>query len=366
VREPLPAPPLLARIDEINPRWIDQVLARSGLHVPAVTSIQVEPVGHGTASTVVRLTLSYAGDPGSAPPTLIAKFPKVSPTGEAPDAQLLGYEREVLAYRFFGVTQSCRLPKCYFADIRADGVFNLILEELSANCWPGNQITGCSIEEAGAVVDSLAGLHAAYCDAPGLQDLRWPKRRRHLADQSSRLFTRGATVMRERYIDQLGATALATIDDVAPLVGPWSATTSTPETLIHTDARVDNIIFEQTPQGIRACLIDLQSMAIGASAHDLAYFLSGSLEPEDRAKCERELVSTHAAILIAAGAKMDGATAWERYRQHAIAGLIATVSAAAILPSSPAIDRLLVALARRNCASVQELDGIEAARSYIN
>ena len=359
------APPLLAHIDEISPRWIDQVFAHAGLHAPLVASLQIEPFGQGTASTVARLTLLYAGDPRHAPRTLIAKFPKITATGAAPDAQLLGYEREVMAYRFFQSTPAFRLPKCYFADIRADGVFNLILEELCDDCWPGNQITGCSIAEARAVVDTLAQLHAAYCDTPELHALSWPKRRRQLADQSARLFAAGAAVIRERNRGELGAAALATIDGVAPLVGPWSATTSTPETLIHTDARVDNIIFERTPRGINACLIDLQSMAIGAPAHDLAYFLSGSLEPAERAQCERELVAKHAAVLIAAGAKLDPAMAWERYRQHAIAGLVATVCAAAILPNSPAIDRLLVTLARRNCAAVQELDGIEAARAYL-
>jgi aminoglycoside phosphotransferase (APT) family kinase protein len=178
------------------------------------------------------------------------------------------------------------------------------------------------------------------------------------------MFARGAIVMRERYADQLGAAALATIDQVAPLVGPWSAATSAVERLIHTDARVDNIIFKRTALGVEACLIDLQSMAIGDPAYDVAYFLSGSLDPADRAACERRLVEAHAAALPA-GAISSAISAWENYRQYAIAGMVATVSAASMLPQSPPIDRLLVALARRNCAAVQELGGVEAAQRRI-
>lgn len=364
MNQPLPAPVVLEKLEAINPSWIDQVLEQAGLRAPRVASLLVEPVGHGTASTVARLSLTYVDPTAAAPRTLIAKFPKASVNGEAPDAVLLGYEREVAAYRFFGLTPPCRMPKCYFASIRADGVFNLILEELSEACWPGDQITGCSIVEAGAVVQTLAALHGAY-DPATVADLSWPKRRKDLADQSARMFARGAIVMRERYADQLGDAALTTIDHVAPLVGPWSAVTSPVERLIHTDARVDNVIFEQAPSGIRACLIDLQSMAIGDPAYDIAYFLSGSLEPADRAACERALVETHAATLRESGIVANTAAAWESYRQHAIAGMVATVSAAALLSSSPPIDRLLVALARRNCAAVQELDGIAAAQRRI-
>ena len=359
------SPGVLANSAALNPRWIDQVLQRAGVSAPAVTSLRVEPVGRGTASSVVRLALTYAGPAGDAPRTLIAKFPKPARNGEPPDAALLGYDREVAAYRFFGATPPCRMPTCYFAEIRADGVFTLILEELGDHCRPGDQITGCSIAEAGAVVNSLAALHGAYCNKPNLHDLSWPKRRQQLAAQSARLFARGALVMRERYAQMLGEAALTTIERAAPLVGPWSQLTSPNASLIHTDARVDNVIFEHTAQGIRACLIDLQSMAIGDPAYDIAYFLSGSLEPGDRAACERDLVATHAATLAAAGVSTSAITAWENYRQHAIAGLVATVSAAAILPASPAIDDLLTTLARRNCAAVQELAGIEAAQRRI-
>lgn len=362
--QPRPTPAVLEKVEAIEPSWIDQVLAQAGLHAPRVASLRVEPVGHGTASTVVRLSLAYADQSSTAPRTLIAKFPKASVNGEAPDAAVFGYEREVAAYRFFGPTPPCRMPKCYFAGIRADGVFNLILEELTDDCWPGDQVAGCSIAEAGAVVQTLAALHGAY-DPAVVADLSWPKRRKHLAEQSARMFARGAIVMRERYADQLGAEALTTIDLVAPLVGPWSAVTSAVECLIHTDARVDNVIFEKMPSGIRACLIDLQSMAIGDPAYDIAYFLSGSLEPADRAVCERELVESHTAALRESGVASNPTTAWENYRQHAIAGMIATVSAAALLAASPPIDRLLVALARRNCAAVQELDGIAAAQRRI-
>ncbi len=364
MNHPYPAPTVRENIAAIDPAWIDQVLSRAGVCASRVASLRAEPVGHGTASSVFRLSLAYTDEPSTAPRTLIAKLPKVSSSGEAPDAALLGYEREVAAYHFFGLKPPCRMPACYFAAIRTDGVFNLILEELDEGCWPGDQIAGCSIDEAGAAVRTLATLHGAY-DPVTLTGLTWPKRRQHFARQSAAMFARGAAIMRERYADELGGAALATIDGVAPLVGPWSAQTAALERLIHTAARDDKLIFEHAAGGLRACLIDLQTMAIGDPAYDVAYFLSGSLEPAERAACERDLIAQHADLLRSSGVEEAAVSAWDNYRRHAIAGMVATVNAASVLAPTPAIDRLLTTLARRNCAAVQELGGIEAAKDYL-
>jgi hypothetical protein len=193
---------------------------------------------------------------------------------------------------------------------------------------------------------------------------RWPRRRAENAVQSAALYARGVAVMQDRHAGALGAAAMAAIEGFATLVGPWSGVVAD-LCLIHADPRVDNIIFEHTPAGDRACVIDLQSIAVGDPAFDLAYFLTGSLSPQDRAACERRLVLDHAQALARAGADLGPEQAWESYRQNAVAGLMATVSAAGILAVERRADPLILALAERNCAAVLELDGLAAAQERV-
>ena len=144
--------------------------------------------------------------------------------------------------------------------MRDDGHFNLILEDLGAGFRPGDQIAGCSIAEAHAVAVELAGLN-------------WPRRRAAGASRSAGFYRQGALVMHARFADTLTP---------ADLVEPWTATVSATQSLIHSDPRVDNILFGTTPAGVAAWLIDLQQMAVGDPAYDLAYFLNSSLAPAER------------------------------------------------------------------------------------
>jgi hypothetical protein len=343
-------------IEAIDAAWL-----QSTLGVPDLTLGAVTPIGHGTSSEVMRLTFTRNGEAGS----LIAKAPRREPDNGRPNAAVLGYAREVEAYRFFGPGTPFRIPACPFAAHDGDGGFLLLLEDMSEGWRAGDQTAGCGIAEAKAVVAELAALHARYWKADALERLDWPRRRTTGAAQSAALYARGAAAMRARYVELLDADDLALIDSVIPLAAPWNAREPAPATLIHADPRVDNILFADTPGGTRACLVDLQSIGFWDPAFDIAYFLSGSLDPDLRRRCERHLVATHAAVMAQADPGYDPELAWARYRQHAICGLLGTVVAAALVRFSPHVDRLLVALAQRNCATVRDLDGIAAARDWI-
>jgi aminoglycoside phosphotransferase (APT) family kinase protein len=353
---------LVESLDAITPVWVNAMLMDARVAAPPVEALDIDPIGHGTTSSVARLTLRYTGEPGDAPDRLIAKIAR---PGGTTDGDLFGYEREVEAYRFMGGVPPCRLPRCYLAQYRADGRFTLILEDLTGTCRPGDQIAGCSIEEARAVARELAALHAATFDDPALTAARWPRRRATTARRSAALFAKGAMAMRERFGSSLGSDALTAIDAVLPLVERWSARAPTLSSLIHTDPRVDNILFGTAGGQTAAWLIDLQQMAMGNPAYDLAYFLTGSMAPDDRTACERELVALHADILASRQPGYDRDKAWAAYRAHSIAGLVATVSAASALPPGPAVDGILLTLASRNCAAVIALDGVNAIEAEL-
>lgn len=352
------APALLETVADIDAAWIGAVLGR------AVRSVRAEPVGHGTSSMVARLHLRHApGEDG--PASVIAKFAQARAERSTAAIVVAGFAREVAAYRHFGADTPFRIPHCHHAEIDGEGTFNLILEDLDAGCRPGDQIAGCSVPEARAVVHELAGLHGAWWRSPVLDTLDWPRRRESVAAQSAAVYARGAAKMRARFAGTLGPARLAVIEAALPLIEGWNATAPAAASLIHADARVDNMMFEDRAEGVRACLIDLQSIAVGDPANDLAYFLAGSLDPADRAACERDLVAAHAAQIRATGADYSDARAWDLYRGYAIAGMAGTVMAAGLVGDNAHNDRLLMTLATRNIAAVEALDGLTAAAARI-
>lgn len=346
----------LAGLDQA---WLQGVLARAGYDARDLHLLSARPVGVGNTSEVARLALG--GTLGGLPSTIIAKVPRLMPDGTSPPADLFGYDREVAAYRFFGRAPAFRIPRCFAAEQDA-GTFSLLLEELGAGCRPGDQVAGCSLADADAVVAELTAMHARYWRTAEIGELEWANRRWLHAVRTAGMFARGVAVMRSRYADHLDEAALALIEAADPLIRDWAATAPFAPTLIHADPRVDNVIFERNG---RACLIDLQSISIGDAAFDLAYFLTGSLDPPDREACERRLVRGHAAAVRVVDPAYDDETAWRRYRQFALSGLIATVSAAGLLGDRAHVPQI-AALARRNCAAVAALDGIAGARDRID
>jgi hypothetical protein len=273
------------------------------------------------------------------------------------------YACEIAAYRFFGDGAGFRHPKVYFAQSADHGAFNLVMEDLS-DWTPGDQISGCSIAEAEAVIRECTALHLRYWNDATLATLDWPRRMSAIASPFAQMFASGAGIMHANYGDALGAD-LDIIDQATPLVELFFSRPLSQSTLIHGDLRVDNILFQHKANAVEACLVDFQVAAIGDPLFDLAYFLSGSVQPADRRAHERRFVSEHTRALKATDASYDAEAAWDRYRAHSIVGLAATVVAAAVIGRNPYIDRLLVTLAQRNCAAIRDLDGIAQARRLI-
>lgn len=217
--------------------------------------------------------------------------------------------------------------------------------------------------EAEVVVQELGGLHAwgrQLGAAPA-----WAKSLATSAPVIGTFYRKGAEAARSHLSAQLDAGMLAVIDGAVPLVEPWLWAASHGDFVIHTDPRVDNFIFRKSGDGVEAYLLDFQQMAMGDPAFDLAYFLTGSIDPTGRPQRERDFVEMHLAVLRSAGVESDAEAAFDSYRQHAISGLVATIAAAGSLELTPQVSELIVALARRNCAAISELDGLEAAQRMI-
>ena len=350
------APPLLvAAPGEITADWMERALAAGGaVKAERVAMLMhVEPIGHGTTSTVAHVRVAYNSGHPTAPTTAICKIGRKA---DAASPAVGPYERERRAFALFGDRPPFRVPRLYYGASDAAGLTNLLLEDLSASAIAGDQIAGCSPAEAGAVVRELARFHRCYLDSPGVMALDW------LFEPQSMfpVYARGAGVLREWRGEAIGSGALAAIAQFGILAENWCGLTPAHRTLVHGDPRVDNVLFEETPQGLRACLIDWQSLSTGDPLQDVAYFLSGSLSPIDRRACERELVAEHTALLAGAGHRRSLEDALETYRRNVVSGLWMTVIAAAFVERNSHNARLLDVLVERNVAAIEDWDAFAA------
>src|SRR4051794_18417541 len=144
----IPAPPLVARPEGVTAEWLTLVLQHSGALATGarVASFQASPVGTGQVGANVRYQLHYEGGPG--PASVVCKFASADADSQAAGIGSYTYETEVGFYRELAGTVDVSRPHCYFAD-GEDGTANvvLVLEDL-APAEQGDQLTGCTVEQA--------------------------------------------------------------------------------------------------------------------------------------------------------------------------------------------------------------------------
>ncbi len=117
------------------------------------------------------------------------------------------------------------------------------------------------------------------------------------------------------------------------------------------------------PNGAGVVAIDWQTLTIAPPARDLAYFLATSVDVAHRRAAERDLVAGYHAELVARG--VDGYTldrCFDDYRLGQLqAPMITTIGCMyATAERSEQADRMFLAMARRSCAAIRDLDALDA------
>src|SRR5699024_8989617 len=86
-------------------------LLRGAGHDVSVSGVTAEPVGTGQMAASYRLGLTFDGDPGEIPSTLIGKIARGSVERRAIAAG--SYRTEVGFYRSIAPRTSLRIPRCF-------------------------------------------------------------------------------------------------------------------------------------------------------------------------------------------------------------------------------------------------------------
>lgn len=307
----------------VTPRWLESTL---GLRHGSVRSVALLDEDSGTAA---RARIAIEADPAAGLPEVA--FVKSMPRNYLQHVLMNAFDlgtREVHAYRALGDEPPVRIPRCYAAVVDDRRHRNImILEDLGPSARFRTVADSLSAQEAEAMVDALADLHAAYWESG-----RFTRDMAPLAGRSGVANALGDVIRRQLLGKPRGA--------AAELVPGWMRHQSRiffeqseridafwarqPQTLIHGDPHLGNLFFIGDAPG----LLDWQVATINAGIRDVAYFATASVSPDLLRSLERGLVERYAARLGAAGVEVDVEGQWTLYRAGVTELYLAAVSTA--------------------------------------
>ena len=347
---------VVAHPDAITPAWLNAVLV-SALGDARVVGVKTARVGTGHVGDSFRLTLDF-DRPTYAPASLVAKLPSGDPASRAAAVAMRTYEVETGFYRELARQLPIRTPRCYHVAYEsASDEFVLLLEDL-APARQGDQIAGCSIDQAVLAVQELPKLHAPRWGDPKLAAIPWLNRGGSVGGvDMATLIANLFDGFRARYADRLDADVLAIAERLMRRLPEYFANRPGAWTVTHGDFRLDNLMFGTDAGGPPIAVLDWQTAAHGPGISDLSYFIGASLMPDARRRHETDLVRLYHDGLIASGVdSLSWDECWTEYRRYAFAGLIMAIAASMLVMRNARGDDMFVAMAQRHGRQTLDLE----------
>ncbi len=184
------------------------------------------------------------------------------------------------------------MPELYCADFDAATVFFVLFLEDLRTARLGDQISGCSIDDARLVVQNSGVMHARWWNSDRLGQLPWLPRTTDpaLAATYQALYLQSWS----RISDELRTLFPVQLYEIAERLGPKLVEVVT---LNHGDCRLGNLSFRDG----EVVSIDWQLVSQARPASDVAYFLMWSLLVEQRRSHERPLLDSYYEALVDGG-----------------------------------------------------------------
>jgi len=350
-------PKLLTRPDQITSQWLTQVLHHAGQE-GRVDGFDAKTIGTGQVGENVRFTLSGTNVPTS----VVGKFASSDPTSKQSGIDLQNYIREVFFYKNLQTTIDIQTPDILFAI--ADETthdFVIIMEDLAPG-QQGDQLAGCSVDQAALALEQLAKMQGprwgdkALLQYPLLNGSMTPAH----AEMIQGLYQTLEPAFQARYTGRLDKDYISTCNLVGERLQAYSHFYDGPPALIHVDYRLDNMMFGG-PYPL--AVVDWQSISLGCPLADASYFLGTSLLPELRLKEEQQLLKHYLGVLKSYKVDLNFNKAFNYYRNHAPAGLIMAVIASMIVGETDRGNEMFMVMANRSGQMCLELDWAKLHRS---
>jgi hypothetical protein len=324
-------------VEDVTASWLSDALGAD------VTEVEPTGIVWGTA-TKVLLRVQYTGGGDGLPTRICVKG------GFVPELLAImapGYQDEARFYRDIAPRFGAGLPHCWYADVDKDtGQGIVILEDLAA--------AGVRFADAreplrpSQVFDGLrllATLHDTDAEAP------WLSTTPYFRPMVSGLLTP------EHWDAHVGSvdspTVAAVLADRTRIATAferlWMGEDNRPHVLIHGDANLTNVCLDA--DGMPS-FVDWQFVCHGDAAHDVALFVIGALEIDQRREHERALLHEYLKLRHSGGE--DENIFWNAYRAHAIHGACYALTPDAMQPAP-----IRAALAERYATAMLDLGTLE-------
>ncbi len=345
-------------IDPLNPSvdWFNVLFEKVGISA-TVSSLTAKAIGTGQIGENVRFEFTYAGDAGNAPKSLVGKFPSSSEASLA-TAKLLGhYQREVLFYKEFAPIAARIAPAPLYAEHDAEtNRFALMMQDMSP-AQQGDQLSGCSVEDAERAMEAAAILHAAHWNDASLDKHDWLQGTEGAppppinAEMTQQLWLG----FKQRYADRLDPEDVEVGDTFADALPAWGEGYDGPTALVHNDYRLDNMLFGEVSAPKPLAVVDWQTVGKGAPAIDVAYFIGAGLTRDARPDHEQHLLAYYHDCL-----SREGVTSYSRedlYRDYcwfSFYGMSVAFGAAMLVEQTERGDEMFLTMLRRHAAQARD------------
>ncbi|GCE07247.1 phosphotransferase [Dictyobacter aurantiacus] len=304
-------------LHDVTPDWLTGIFrANAILPTGSVESIETSIIGEerGFTGVVARVQLQYRDCVDSAPSSVVVKLPLAR--RETPSAYRASLDkdnmaarryaercaREVLFYQQIAPQVALSVPQLYYgaADIEA-GRAILVLEDLQ-HARQGDALEGCSAQDAALVIEQLARLHAQWWEHPHLATFSWLPLWGGNAQEAQARYIHCLEPFLQRFGSRVPAEIQTCLTALTTQYGSIrERLQQRPNTLVHADLHLDNLLFSPFDAQPDVTVIDWQNVARGRGVIDLALFLFGSLTTPTRRAVETDLLHRYHESLLAGG-----------------------------------------------------------------
>ncbi len=344
-------PSLITEPEAIDAGWLTGLLQEQG-HDVDVGKFTRRNIGTGQVGQNVRFEITYKR--GDGPRSLVGKFASADPTSRQTGVDQGNYTNEVHFYTTLHPLTDIQTPQVLYVDIDpATSFFCLIMEDLHP-AVQGDQIEGCSIEQAHLAVTQAARLHGPTWNMASLRDdpVVGDKGEKSITLVDIWNMVYGGFV--ERYRHRLEDRHLALLERFTPKLEAYMTPPPEQFALTHGDYRLDNMLFGG-PYPL--AVVDWQTVAINHPLNDVAYFIGAGLQPDARRASERDLVRAYYDALVEQGVSgYEFDTCFDHYRRYSFSGLVMAVIASMIVGQTDRGDDMFMAMATRHADQALDLD----------
>jgi aminoglycoside phosphotransferase (APT) family kinase protein len=174
--------------------------------------------------------------------------------------------------------------------------------------YQGNNLEGCTIEQAEMALDCLAKLQAPVLNNSELATDAWLNAPPLITEQ---MFRDALPIYIQRYTPSEEHQAY--LWKLSENIDAWRNDKRPPFAIFHGDYRLDNLIYTEE----RCVAVDWGGLQWASALRDVCYFLGNGLTIEERRQHEKQLVRLYMDKLMAySGQELEWDHIWTEYRRQ--------------------------------------------------